>query len=70
YPTNKNSDVLLIAAVNKKLKDQYFKYKGIEEKIGYKYDSFEFVPIFGGTHHSIIYEPLRFILPIRERILK
>ena len=70
YPINKNSDVLLIAGVNKKFKDQYFNYKGIEEKIGYKYNSFEFLPIIGGTHHSIVYEPLKFVKPIRKHILK
>lgn len=59
----------MIAGVNSKLCVQFFNYGGIEKILGPKYASFKFVPLFGGSHHSILYEPEIFVNDVKEHLL-
>jgi hypothetical protein len=70
YTENRDANVLMMAGVNSKLKDQFFNYQNIEKILENKYYSFKFIPLFGGTHHSVFYEPHKFTEHIREHILK
>ena len=69
FPSNKNSDVLLVAGVDSKLRDQLFYYNGIEKILGPKYKEFNLFYIPNSSHNGFLYDK-RYIKPVREQILK